>query len=274
MPMLMNKHRFALLVALATLGAPLVAHAQRKSPLADAPAIRKRFELRALRGELGVGAGTTINQDFYHTFLVDIRGQIHLTDWLSIGGFFDIGAAQIATGFSDKLTGSLSPSGNSMVNREPTPDGAKAGFQRIPFIAGAQLGFTPFAGKFSLFGKLFAAYDFYGFIGPGFINVKPTGQVRDCSTPAPMDPTSPDRYVCGVTGWKIGPTFGLGFHTFFGQGVALAVELRDVMAQLNPSGRDVNGDQVADTQDLSWTHTYTLTGSLVVYLPFNAKISP
>jgi len=276
--MLMNKHRFALLVALATLAAPLAAHAQRKSPLADAPAIRKRFELRSLRGELGVGAGTTINQDFYHTVLVDIRGQIHLTDWLSIGGFFDIGAAQVATGFEGKLTGSLDPNGNPMVNREPTPSGpdsAKAGFQQIPFIAGGQLGFTPFTGKFSLFGKLFAAYDFYGFVGPGFINVKPAGPVsRPCSQTAPADVTSASRYVCGVTGWKIGPTFGVGFHTFFGQGVALAVELRDVMAQLNPSGRDVNGDQVADTQDLSWTHTYTLTGSLVVYLPFQAKISP
>ena len=278
--MLLTKHRFALFlslfVALATLGAPLAAHAQRKSPLADAPAIRKRFELRQTRLELGVGAGSTINQDFYHTVLVDIRGQIHLTDWLSIGGFFDIGAAQVETGFASKLTGSLSDPTNSMVQREPTPTGAKNGFQQIPFIAGAQLGFTPFTGKFSLFGKLFAAYDFYGFVGPGFINVKPTGgtNVRPCSTAAPADTSSPDRYVCGVTGWKIGPTFGVGFHTFFGQGVALAVELRDVMAQLNPSGRDVNGDQVADTQDLSWTHTYTLTGSLVVYLPFSAKISP
>jgi hypothetical protein len=49
MPMLLNKHRFALLVALATVSLPLAAQAQRKSPLADAPAIRKRFELRSTR---------------------------------------------------------------------------------------------------------------------------------------------------------------------------------------------------------------------------------
>ena len=274
--MLMNKHRFALLVALATVAAPLAAQAQRKSPLADAPAIRKRFELRAARGEIGAGAGTTVNQDFYHTVLVDLHAQIHITDWLSVGGFFDIGAAQVATGFQDKLVGSLSDPTNSNVQREPTPTGAKNGLQQIPFMAGATMNFTPFTGKYSLFGKLFASYDFYLFAGPGFINVKPAGgsAVRDCSTAAPTDPSSPDRYVCGVTGWKIGPTFGIGFHTFFHQGVALAFELRDLMAQLNPSGRDVNGDQVADTQDLSWTHTYTLTGSLVVYLPFQAKISP
>ena len=38
---MLNKHRFALLIALATVSLPLAAQAQRKSPLADAPAIRK-----------------------------------------------------------------------------------------------------------------------------------------------------------------------------------------------------------------------------------------
>ena len=58
---MLNKHRFALLIALATVSLPLAAQAQRKSPLADAPAIRKRFELRSTRFEAGVGAGSTLN---------------------------------------------------------------------------------------------------------------------------------------------------------------------------------------------------------------------
>ena len=64
----------------------------------------------------------------------------------------------------------------------------------------------------------------------------------------PLD-TSPLRYTCESSGLKVGPTFGVGLHTFFGQGVALNVELRDTMAQLNPSGRDVNGDGMADAND-------------------------
>src|SRR6478609_272236 len=99
MPMLSNKHRFALLIALATVSLPFAAQAQRKSPLADAPAIRKRFELRQTRFELGVGAGSTVNQDFYHTVLVNVRLAFHVTDWLSIGGFADFGVAQVATGY-------------------------------------------------------------------------------------------------------------------------------------------------------------------------------
>jgi len=110
------------------------------------------------------------------------------------------------------------------------------------------------------------------------INVKTAGTPgRTCDqAPPPSDQTAPnpDHYYCGVSGFKPGPTFGVGFHTYFGQAVALNVELRDMMAQLNPSGRDVNGDGQADNSDLSWTHTWVLGGNLVVYLPFTANVSP
>jgi hypothetical protein len=95
-------------------------------------------------------------------------------------------------------------------------------------LAGAvQAEFTPFTGKYSLFGKLFAAYDFYAFVGPG------VHQREDRPAPcgratrgARRTRTNPDRYVCGISGVKIGPTFGVGVHSFFGQSVALGVELR------------------------------------------------
>src|SRR3954463_12561009 len=107
MPMLLNKQRFALLVALATVSLPLAAQAQRKSPLADAPAIRKRFELRQTRFEIGAGAGSTINQDYYHTVLVNVRLSFHITDWLSLTVFGDFGVAQVGTGFENKVITSL-----------------------------------------------------------------------------------------------------------------------------------------------------------------------
>ena len=167
------------------------------------------------------------------------------------------------------------------VPREPNAEQAQASLQQISSIMGGQLEFTPFTGKWSLFGKLFSAYDFYGFVGPAAITVKTAGNVgRPCDqTPPPlnvMDPlmTDPSRYYCEVSGLKVGPTFGVGLHTFFGQGVALNVELRDTMAQLNPSGRDVNGDGMADQNDLTWTHTFMVGGNLVLFLPFTPKISP
>jgi outer membrane beta-barrel protein len=275
MPMLLNKHRFALLVALATVSLPLAAQAQRVSPLRDAPAIRKRFELRSTRFELGAGAGTTINQDFYHTILINARLGFHITDFLSVAFFGDFGVAQVATGFEGRIFDALKEPSPTPVNREPTAAGAQAGLQQITGIYGGQLEWTPFTGKYSLFGKLFSAYDFYiVFPGVAGINVKPAGAVaRTCDQAAPTDPMDPNRYVCAVKGTKLGGKVGVGFHTFFGQAVALGVELSDVIAQLNPSGRDVNGDSQADQDDLSWTNTFVLTANLTVYFP-SAKISP
>src|SRR5262245_61309085 len=69
--------RLSLLVALAVTALPLAAQAQRKSPLADAPAVRKRFELRQTRFEIGAGGAATVNQDFYHTFFVGAKAAFH-----------------------------------------------------------------------------------------------------------------------------------------------------------------------------------------------------
>src|SRR5256885_1932492 len=83
---------------------------------------------------------------------------------------------------------------------------ATVSLQQISGIYGAQLEWTPFTGKYSLFGKLFSAYDFYAII-PGIagINVKPEGTLgRTCDQAAPMDPASPDAHVCGVSGTKLG----------------------------------------------------------------------
>src|SRR5262245_65978517 len=119
MPMLSTKHRFALLVALATVAAPIAAQAQRKSPLADAPAIRKRFELRSARFELGAGAGTTLNQDFYHTVTFNFKGSLHIVDWLSIGAFSGTGVAQVATGFRDRRVRPLPPAARPTCTGQP-----------------------------------------------------------------------------------------------------------------------------------------------------------
>jgi hypothetical protein len=90
--------RLALLVALSISALPLVAHAQRKSPLADAPAIRKRLELRSGRLEIGAGAGTTVNQDFYHSVLGNVKLGFHFTDWFSIAAVGGFALANIDTG--------------------------------------------------------------------------------------------------------------------------------------------------------------------------------
>ena len=150
--------------------------------------------------------------------------------------------------------------------------------QKINNILGAQIEFTPFTGKYSFAGVLFANYDFYIFGGGGVISVSPTN--TDTSVLAACQAKNADTmnttasYSCAVSGSKLGGTFGLGLHSYFNHWMALNVELRDFLAELNPSGRDTNADLHVTTDDLSWTHTLTVAANLVFYLPATPSISP
>jgi outer membrane beta-barrel protein len=268
-------HRWlSLLIALAVTAVPLAAQAQRKSPLADAPAIRKKYELRASRLEIGAGFGSTINQDFYHTVFFNLKLGFHLTDWLAISGFASFGVANINTTFHDDLVNTLSANAPSVIS-EPTKQDAVNSMQKISGMYGVQAELTPFAGKYSLFGALFAHYDFYGFGGLGLITVAPTDPgITPCAATNPNDPkTSGAAYFCGVSGTKPGFDFGLGLHSYFNNWMAVNIELRDILAKLNPSGRDTNGDLHATTADLSWTSTISVAANLVFYLPSTPGIS-
>ena len=255
----------SLVAAALIMAAPRAAQAQRKSPLEDAPAIRKRVELRETRFEAGVGFGSTINQDFYHTMLVDLKLGFHLNDWLSISAMGGFAVANIQTGFRDNLDSTLTAA--PPVPREPTQAAAEASMTKIKAIVAAQLEFTPFTGKYSLFGKIFAHYDFYAFGGPGFLDLAAN------DTSVPKCTSTGTATSCQVSGIKPGGNVGVGMHTFFNNWLALNLELRDIIAQINPSGRDVNGDGFATTADLKWGSTFVVSANLAFYLPYAPPIS-
>ena len=255
---------------------PREAHAQRVSPLADAPAIRKREELRSSRFEIGPGFGSTVGQDYYHSMFLDLKLDGHINDWLSIGVHGGFAVANLQTAYGEQLVGSLHDV--PPVPREPSAVIAKASMEKIKAMAAGQLEFTPFTGKFSLAGKVFAHYDFYGFAGIALLSVAPTDStlapacisadtVKKTNAPG-TGPTS-----CSESGLKFGPTVGVGAHAFIKQGLAIGVALRDVVARLTPSGRDVNGDGIATTDDVGWHSTYMVTGNILFYLPSAAVIS-
>ncbi|HET6146856.1 MAG TPA: outer membrane beta-barrel domain-containing protein [Polyangia bacterium] len=258
--------RLALLVAISISALPLVAQAQRKSPLADAPAIRKRLELRSGRLEVGAGAGTTVGQDFYHSVLINAKLGFHFTDWFSISAVAGFAAANLDTGFKSNVIASLDPDAIPN-NRAPSKAAANSTMNKIKFMLGGQLEATPFTGKYSLFGKLFAHYDFYAFVGAAALNYEAT------TSGTPSCGASGSEAGCAVTGLKLGPTFGVGVHSFINQFLALNLELRDIFAQNNAAGRDVNGDMRVDNNDLGWGSTYIATLNLAFYLPSTADIS-
>ncbi len=268
----MQKRLAFLIVALSVFALPLVAQAQHKSPLADAPAIRKRLELRSTRFELGVGGATTIGQDFYHTAFIDVKVGFHITDWLSLAAFGGFAVANIDTGFKDSVVGSLPPNGDN--TRAPAQSVATGSMNKIQQMLGAQLEVTPFTGKYSLFGKLFAHYDFYAFVGPGFINyAATTSSVPTCGDNGAMAQPPAQPAPCAVTGLKLGLNAGVGFHSFINQFLALNFELRDIISPNNAAGRDVNGDRRVDNNDLTYGNTFVGSLALVLYFPTTADIS-
>ena len=100
--------------------------------------------------------------------MVDLKLGFHLNDWLSLSVIGGFAVANLQTGFTDRLMDTLPAAPNPGVPREPTKDGAKASMSKMRAIVAAQLEFTPFTGKYSLFGKIFAHYDFYMFAGRGW----------------------------------------------------------------------------------------------------------
>jgi outer membrane beta-barrel protein len=265
--------RTAIALSTLTLLAPLAARAElpeRKSPLADAPAVRHRAELRSGRFEIGPGVATTIGQDFYHAVMVGGKATFHLADWLAIGGMFMHNVTpNFQTAFREQLDTALAPPGkDKMPDRTPPLKVATSSMNKIAQTFAAQLELSPFSGKYSLFGKIFANYDFYGFGGVGFINF-----TSDAAAPCPAAETR--TYSCGtaVTGLKPGATFGIGVHTFVNDFVSLNLEARDILLRNNPSGRDESGDMVADSQDLSWDSNYMVGLSITLFLPSTAHIS-
>jgi len=257
-----------------TLALPSVAHAQRRSPLADAPAIRKRVELRQTRLEFGAGIGSTINQTFYHGVMVNVHLGFHITDWLSVAGFGAFNVASLATGFHDELLPTLPTTmGSGIEGRTPVRGDANASINKPSALFGGQLELTPFTGKFAALGALFAHYDFYVFGGAAGVNLAAVNSgARACTDTFPVGQTSDPG--CVVTGLKLGGTFGAGFHSFINDFLALNVEVRDVLIKDNPAGRDVNGDGGTDNHDLTWTSHLLATIGLAVYLPSTAGISP
>lgn len=236
----------------------------RRSPLADAPAVRNRLELRDKRFELGAGAATTLGQDFYHAVMVNARLGFHLTDWLSIAGIGGFNVSKnFKTSFHERLVSALPAAGPMGDDRAPSVQDAQASMNKIGQIFAGQVEIAPFSGKFSLFSKLFMNYDFYGFGGIGAINFEATQSV--CAQNAP---------ACPVTGIKPGANFGIGMHAFVNDFFAINAEVRDILVRNNPAGRDENGDKVADDFDLSWDSNYMLSLNLTFFLPGKARISP
>jgi outer membrane beta-barrel protein len=272
-----------LLVGFAITGISLSTEAaqERKSPLLNAPAIRKRLELRNNRVEFGVGAGVTIGQDFYNALLIMPRLSYHMTDWLALGVFGGLNVTKNwKSTFNSDLQQALDPGVAGDVKstdpKTPTAPIADATMNRINNLAGAQIEFLPLAGKLALFGNAFMYFDFYIFGGAAIVNLVGSGSLPAACASGNLSAADALFYSCSAKveeGMKIAGNAGLGAHAFLNNYLALALEIRDLVYKNNSAGRDVNGDKKTNSSDLKLTNNFLFSINLQVFLPSKPRVS-
>ena len=256
------KRGIALLVG-CLVGIPAVTQAaqERKSPLADAPAIRRRVELRNKRFELGVGLASTVGQDFYNALMLNLRLGFHITDWIGLSvsaGVYNL-TPDWRSSFNGQLNSALPTTGDA---KTPSQNNAAAAENRIGQVIMPQLDIVPFTGKFSAFSKLFMNYDVYVLAGPSFVNLVKKGTI-DSSECCKANP-----YI----GWKMGANLGVGMHAFVNDYFAINVELHNLMYSNNAAGRDVTGSSDVNSADAQWTYNWMVGLNFMFFLPAQVKV--
>jgi outer membrane beta-barrel protein len=261
---------------------PAVARAEkeRKSPLTDAPVIRKRLELRDKRFELGVGAGVTISQDFYNAMMVMPKLAFHFNDWLSlavVGGYNVL--PDWNSSFNNDVYNALangSQSGTVANQKSPSASDARATMNHIQYVAMGQVEFIPLSGKIAILSSLFSYFDFYVLGGGGVVNLAAKGpQPESCQR---ADTSKP---ICkAVVGNQLLINAGVGAHAFLNRWFALNLELHDLIYKNNASGRSVLGNLSADDnkfittdRDMEWTNNFVFNLNFQFFLPSKPKIS-
>jgi outer membrane beta-barrel protein len=252
---------------------PTVARAEkeRKSPLTDAPVIRRRLELRDKRFELGVGAGVSIGQDFYNALMLMPKLAYHFNDWLSLAA---IGGFNVTPGwkssFNSDVGGALIPDHSKTSIKSPYADDAVATMNHIGYLVAGQVEFIPLSGKIALLSSLFSYFDLYILAGGGIVNLA----AKDAMPGNCVNAADANNPICkAYTATELTINAGVGAHAFVSRWAALNLELHDFVYKNNASGRDVNGDGVTNTADLEWTNNWVFNLNVQFFLPYKAKIS-
>ncbi len=285
----MKKLLVTAVVAVIAFG-PIAAHAKRKNPLEGQPAVRKRVEFLKHRFEVTPRVGLTFLQDFKHSFLAGLSLEFHVTSWLSFGAFFDGAAYSWDTDLTNEIESTLPENLNPNTTVDPSPSKSimKRALDTMLFQAGVYAAYSPWFGKLSLFGKVFAHFDFYILAGAGFAMFE-AGEMdinSDCS--GDFDPTGTCAYNLYVDrrkdngGFKVGPMVGFGVRFRILRWLALHASFQAIFIKRNAAGFDRTGDTLEGTEDVviidendeSWTNLMSFTLGVSFFFPMDAERTP
>lgn len=283
----MKKLLVATVLAVLTLGS-VSAYATRKNPLEGQPAVRKRVKFLRMRFEVTPRVGLTYLQDFKHSFLIGVGAEFHVASWLSFGAFFDYAAVSWDTQLTNEIVSTLPDHLNPNTRADPAPSKSimKKALDTMMFQAGVYAAYSPWFGKLSLFGKIFAHFDFYILAGAGFAMFNDGTLAVGCGKE--IDPTGQcdsgvlymQRTPNGGNSFKIGPLWGFGVRFRILRWIAINMSLQDIIIKRNSAGFDRTGDTVpgtdvviVDKKDESWENLMSFTIGVSFLLPTAAPRS-
>lgn len=257
---------------------------ERKSILDDQPAVRRRVMFLPKRFEVTPHIGMTYLQDFKHSLLVGVRAEYHALEWLSFGVFFDYAVFNFDTELTNEIESTLPTSlnTNTLVDPLPSKRVMKDALDSLMFKAGVYVAYTPWFGKLSLFGKVFAKFDLHILAGAGFVMLKAGTFNNDY-----FDSTCVDtRKLCfnrkdDNGGLKIGPLIGFGLRFWALKWLAVAFTFHTIIIKRNSAGFDATGDTdptnpnvlVIDKKDEAWENLMSFTIGVSFFFPMKAPRS-
>lgn len=277
------KRLIATVVLLTIALTSVVAYARRTNPLEGQPAVRRRVLYLDKRFEVAPQIGLTFLQDFKHYFLVGLKAEYHIMTWLSVGVFFDYAAFGWDTELTNEIEDTLPNEVNVNTDVDPSPSKSimKKAISDIMFKAGVYVAYTPWFGKLSLFGKVFANFDLHILAGAGFVYLKK----GDLVVGQDIDPTGTQSRMLHMIiekdngGFKVGPLFGFGLHFHILKWLSLSLTFHAIIIKRNAAGFDKNGDTLAtapnvvrvNEKDESWENVMSFTLGVSFFFPTSAK---
>jgi outer membrane beta-barrel protein len=219
----------AALGLLISLAAPAAPRAQSKSDAfaGKIPPVSAALYRKAERWEATVSGNFSVNDAFYSKYFGALKLGYHFTESLSATGFATMGLNTKAG------SAQVCPSGEGCRSADRVEMWQVPG--SIRYIAGVEGAWAPVYGKLNLFSEQVAHFDLSLILGADWINHQEV-LGRDEAEALALAGGEP-----GTTS-TIGAHVGLGVRVFFSEWVALRLEFRDYMYQVEvPNVREGSG---------------------------------
>jgi hypothetical protein len=263
---------------------------QVQGPLAGAPAVIGLRVYREMRFSIQLHAAMSLQDEFSRAIMPGAQLMFHPADWLGIGVWASIAAANIDSALTDQI---VAKGQTNTVNVLSLPNAKKFPDQigRLKWIVAPQVSFIPLRGKLGIFEKLFVDTDFYVFGGIAFVGLEERANVdfataNNCVNMS-MTTGLASSIGCLAKGqtdrasrMAIAPTFGAGLSLYLADFLTMSIEWRALPFAWNTSGTDESGNPRGDFPDTTVNQSdrlshfnHFLTLGFGFYLPVHPRIS-